>query len=85
MVYHFVQEEGAVGGREENSFTTNGHQTTNILQSLREYRRREFKPNHRVSVISMKARSLESGLVMKNIIVQRMPKNDLIGNLNTSK
>ncbi|XP_022326118.1 ubiquitin-associated domain-containing protein 1-like isoform X2 [Crassostrea virginica] len=43
-----AKEEGAVGGREENSFTTNGHQTTNILQSLREYRRREFKPNHRV-------------------------------------
>lgn len=42
------KEEGAVGGREENSFTTNGHQTTNILQSLREYRRREFKPNHTV-------------------------------------
>lgn len=42
------KEEGAVGGRDENSFTTNGHQTTNILQSLREYRRREFKPNHTV-------------------------------------
>lgn len=51
-VHHWsigLQEEGAVGGREENSFTTNGHQTTNILQSLREYRRREFKPNHTVS------------------------------------
>ncbi|XP_062601107.1 ubiquitin-associated domain-containing protein 1-like [Saccostrea cucullata] len=43
------KEEGAVGGKEEKtSVTKNGHQTTNILQSLREYRKREFKPNHKI-------------------------------------
>lgn len=51
-VYFLGKEEGAVGGKEEKTSmnTTNGHQTTklNILQSLREYRRREFKPNHKV-------------------------------------
>ncbi|XP_056009597.1 ubiquitin-associated domain-containing protein 1-like isoform X4 [Ostrea edulis] len=74
-----TKEEGAVGGKEEKTSmnTTNGHQTTklNILQSLREYRRREFKPNHK-----MLQNLVEMGFEEKDVLdalrISRNNQND---------